>query len=84
MTETSRVEASRTTERSDRPTEIVVRLPNVGAWMRQQLPEEFFTHVRAARREQLLAMRSLIDAALERNERGTRGATRTRTEIAVE
>ncbi len=32
------------------------------------LPEEFCTHIRAARREWLLAMRSLIDAAIERLE----------------
>ena len=29
------------------------------------LPEEFCTHIRTARRECLLAMRSLIDAAIE-------------------
>jgi hypothetical protein len=65
--------------------EYVVRLPNIGAWVKEQIPEEFFTHMRAARREQLLAMRALIDAALERNERAdARAGSRGRTEINVE
>ena len=32
------------------------------------LPEQFRQHMRAARRERLLAVRSLLDAALERAE----------------
>lgn len=38
------------------------------ASLRSFLPEEFWEHRRAARREMLLAMRSLIDAAIERIE----------------
>jgi hypothetical protein len=38
------------------------------ASLRALLPEEFWEHRRAARREALLAVRSLIDAALERIE----------------
>ena len=38
------------------------------ASLRALLPEEFWEHRRAARREALLAVRSLIDAALERLE----------------
>jgi hypothetical protein len=84
MTERSRVGASASREPSDRD-EVVLRLPNVGAWLRNQLPDEFFEHMRHAQREQLLAVRSLIDAALERNERADqRGRGRTRTEITVE
>jgi hypothetical protein len=84
MSESSRVEARISREPSHRD-EIVIRLPNLGAWLREQIPDEFFHHMRQARREQLLAMRSLIDAALERNERADlaeRG--RARTEITVE
>ncbi|MBI5955464.1 MAG: hypothetical protein HY871_00535 [Chloroflexi bacterium] len=33
-----------------------------------RVPGEFFQHTRAARKEMLLAMRSLIDAALEKLE----------------
>ncbi|MEW6232048.1 MAG: hypothetical protein AB1566_07025 [Chloroflexota bacterium] len=33
-----------------------------------KIPAEFFQHTRAARKEMLLAMRSLIDAALEKLE----------------
>jgi hypothetical protein len=35
-------------------------------WHGELLPEEFRTHRRAARREMLLAMRSLIDAKIEK------------------
>ena len=35
-------------------------------WHGEWLPEEFRTHRRAARREMLLAMRSLIDAKIEK------------------
>ncbi len=36
--------------------------------LRPFLPEEFRQHSKAARREMLLAMRSLLDAAIERTE----------------
>jgi hypothetical protein len=84
MSERSRVEASATREPSDHD-EVVIRLPNVGAWLREQIPDDFFQHMRHARREQLLAVRSLIDAALERNDRADQKSRgRTRTEITVE
>lgn len=35
---------------------------------REFLPEEFRAHLRASRKEMLLAVRSLIDAAIERTE----------------
>ena len=63
--------------------EVIIRLPNVASWLREQLPDDFFNHMRAARREQLMAMRCLIDAAIERTEREP-SARRTRTEIVVE
>lgn len=44
------------------------------------LPEEFHKHIRAARKEALLAYRSLIDAAIERTEE----APKKRTQIKVE
>jgi len=44
------------------------------ASLRALLPEEFWEHRRAAQREALLAMRSLIDAALERLEEEERAS----------
>lgn len=67
--------------------EFTVRIPNLGRLFEGMFPEEFRTHMRAAQREQLLAMRSLIDAALERVDRPTEtkgGRGRGRVEIAVE
>ena len=43
----------------------------------RDLPDEFLDHVRAARRERLLALRSILDYALEYNER-PRGRTAER------
>ena len=70
----------------DDKTEFTVRVPNVGRMLNEMFPEDFRTHMRAAQREQLLAMRSLIDAALERVDRPTesRPARKSRVEIAVE
>jgi hypothetical protein len=66
--------------------ELLVRLPNPLTWLQDAMPEDFKTHMRAAQREQLLAMRSLIDAALERIDQREKGgsAGRRRVEIAVE
>jgi hypothetical protein len=59
----------------------VIRVPNPMNW----LPDDFKTHMRAAQREQLLAMRSLIDAALERIDEREKGSSKPRrVEIAVE
>jgi hypothetical protein len=45
------------------------------------LPEEFRAHLRTARKEMFLAMRSLIDAAIERTEERPKKKT---TKIKVE
>jgi hypothetical protein len=45
------------------------------------LPEESRTHLRTARKEMLLAMRSLVDAAIERTEEKPKKKT---TKIKVE
>ena len=69
----------------DRESEVVIRMPNLFAWLRDQVPDEFVTHMRAAQREQLLAVRSLIDRAIERTEESeTRGRSRRRVEIEVD
>jgi len=47
------------------------------------LPEEFRTHMRNARKEVLLAFRSLLDAAIERTEAQPR-AKKKATKIKVE
>ncbi len=45
------------------------------------LPEEFRSHVRASRKEMLLAMRSLIDAAIEHlEEQPKKKATKIKVE----
>ena len=65
--------------------EVVIRMPNLFGWLERQLPEEFMTHMRAARREQLLALRCLIDAAIERTERaGQERRAGRRVEIEVD
>lgn len=64
-----------------RPDEVVIRIPNLFAWLREQLPDEFVDHMRAARREQLLAMRSLIDRAIERTEEPGRKSRRVEIEV---
>jgi hypothetical protein len=77
--------ASVTAETHGRESEVVIRMPNVFAWLRDQVPDEFVTHMRAAQREQLLAMRCLIDRAIERTEEAeTRGRARRRVEIEVD
>jgi hypothetical protein len=49
------------------------------------MPGEFWHHVRAARKERLLAMRSIIDAKLERLEQQEKQAEeRTVTRIPVQ
>lgn len=65
--------------------EVIIRLPNMLAWLREHVPDEFVGHMRNAQREQLLAMRSLIDAAIERTEQAeARQREKMRTEITVE
>jgi hypothetical protein len=72
-------------ERSD--DEIVLRFPSLNRLMRAVLPDEAVKHMYAAQREQLLALRAVVDAAINRIEsaekdEGPRGPRRT--EIRVE
>lgn len=77
--------ASVTAEARSHESEVVIRMPNVLAWLREQVPNEFVTHMRAARREQLLAVRSLIDRAIEQTEQGdAKSRSRRRVEIEVD
>ena len=48
------------------------------------LPGKFRQHAQAARREMLLAMRSLLDAAIERAEKEPQTKKRKATKIKVE
>lgn len=48
------------------------------------LSEEFYQHTRAARREMLLAMRSLIDAAIESTEEKEEKPKKKAAKIKVE
>jgi hypothetical protein len=77
-----------TTFRAERTQdEVVVRLPSPSRLLRAFLPDEAVKHLYAAQREQLLALRSMIDAAISRIEAVEReGANRgpKRTEITVE
>jgi hypothetical protein len=72
-------------ERTD--SELLLRLPNPTRLLRAFLPEEAVQHLYAAQREQLLAMRCVIDAAITRIEAAEREGTSfgpRRTEIKVE
>jgi hypothetical protein len=79
-TREGRTSASATAEGHEDRTEFVVKLPNMFSWV----PDEFWTHMRAAGREQMLAMRSLLDAAIERTEEQPSGRRRSRVDITVE
>jgi hypothetical protein len=51
----------------------------------RDLPDEFLDHVRAARRERLLALRTILDYALEYNERPRgRAAERRAREVPID
>ena len=55
------------TFRAERTEEhVVVHFPSPRRFLRAFLPEEAVKHLYAARREQLLAVRSLVDAAIDR------------------
>jgi hypothetical protein len=76
-----------TTFRAERSAdEVVVRIPSLNRLMRAFLPEDAVQHLRAARREQLLAMRCMLDAAIKRVEASENDAPLgpRRTEITVE
>jgi hypothetical protein len=67
--------------------EVVLRFPSLNRLMRAVLPDEAVKHMYAAQREQLLAVRVLVDRAIQRIEDaekdvGTLGPQRT--EIRVE
>jgi hypothetical protein len=67
--------------------EVVVRLPSPNRLLRALLPEEAVKHLYAAQREQLLAVRCMIDAAITRIEAAEKDGGSLgprRTEITVE
>jgi hypothetical protein len=67
--------------------EVVLRFPSLNRVLRAFLPDEAVKHLYAAQREQLLALRSMVDAAITRVEQAEReGGPRVprRTEIRIE
>jgi hypothetical protein len=67
--------------------EVILRLPTPNRLMRTFLPEEAVKHLMAAQREQLLALRSMIDAVITRIEAAEQDDAKLgpkRTEITVE
>ena len=50
----------------------------------KMVPGETMTHVRAARKEMLLALRSLIDAAITRQEEAAQKAKKRRSKIELD
>jgi hypothetical protein len=73
-------------ERTD--DEVVLRFPSLNRLMRAVLPDEAVKHMYAAQREQLLALRVLVDHAIKRLEAAEKdeggGLGPRRTEIRVE
>ena len=70
-----------------RTDEMVVRIPTFGRLMRTLLPEEAVEHLYNAQREQLLVIRSILDAAIDRLEEAQRqgqSPSIQRREIRVE
>ena len=64
--------------RQNRPSRVLA------AFLRD-LPDEFLDHLRAARRERLLALRTFVDYALDYNERRpARAAERRAREVPIE
>ena len=64
--------------------EVVIRVPTLGRVLRNIMPEEAVQHLTAAQREQLLAMRSVLDACIRRLEQPDAATKVRRTEIRVE
>ena len=81
-TEGQRFRAERT------ENEVVLRFPSPNRLLRAILPQDAMQHMYNAQREQLLALRSLIDAALTRLEAAQaeeqNGGRPRRTEITIE
>jgi len=79
---------SGTTFRAERTdNEVVVRLPSPNRLLRAFLPDDAVKHLYAAQREQLLALRCMIDAAITRIESAEQEGANLgprRTEITVE
>ncbi len=79
---------SGTTFRAERTAnEVVVRLPSPNRLLRAFLPDDAVKHLYAAQREQLLALRSIVDAAITRIEAAEKEGANLgprRTEITVE
>jgi hypothetical protein len=68
-----------------REQDLVIRLPLPGRIMDSLLPRDAVTHMRAAQRESLLAMRALIDSAVNAlDEKGEGRQPPRRIDIAVE
>ena len=66
---------------------MVVRLPSPNRLLRAFLPDDAVKHLYAAQREQLLALRCMIDAAITRIESAEQEGANLgprRTEITVE
>ena len=66
--------------------EVVLRFPSLSRLMRAVLPDEAVNHIQAAQREQLLALRAVLDAAIARIEAAERGEARAagRTEVRID
>lgn len=62
-----RVEAERGRDRGR--DEVVLRFPTLDRLFRELVPDEARQHLRNARKERLLAVRSILDAAIERCDR---------------
>ena len=64
--------------------EVVIRVPTLSRLLRNIMPEEAVQHLTAAQREQLLAMRACLDAAIRRLDEQDAAPRIRRTEIRVE
>ena len=87
MTETTTSPRGQTFRAERTEDEVVVRFPSLNRLVRAFLPEEAVKHMYNAQREQLLAVRCLVDAAIERVEAAQREGDSfgpRRTEITVE
>lgn len=87
MAEATAANATTAEARGSAEDTMVIRIPTLNRLLRQVLPEETVHHLYAAQREQLLALRSLVDTAIHRLEEMERDETprkKQRIEIAVE
>jgi hypothetical protein len=63
--------------------EPVIRLPTLTRLMRALLPEDAVRHIQAARKEQLLALRAVLDTAIERIDSAEHSVRRTEIPIGI-